>query len=143
MNGWMMQQPLLISIAADATPNATTASRRSFRVASKATSIATPTASSRRARASVANALAQRWASASATASPRWPGTATGTWSCTTACPVPARCCTRSTRACTPTRSVWIADHAEDQILFFDLTFLPLVEAIASRVQDDQGTSSR
>ncbi|GGH60251.1 long-chain-fatty-acid--CoA ligase [Comamonas phosphati] len=28
----------------------------------------------------------------------------------------------------------WIADHAEDQILFFDLTFLPLVEAIASRV---------
>jgi fatty-acyl-CoA synthase len=29
---------------------------------------------------------------------------------------------------------VWIADHAEDQILFFDMTFLPLVEAIASRV---------
>ncbi|MFD2756184.1 3-(methylthio)propionyl-CoA ligase [Comamonas terrae] len=28
----------------------------------------------------------------------------------------------------------WIADHAEDRILFFDLTFLPLVEAIASRV---------
>ncbi|MEQ6435474.1 3-(methylthio)propionyl-CoA ligase [Comamonas sp. w2-DMI] len=27
----------------------------------------------------------------------------------------------------------WIADHAEDRILFFDLTFLPLVEAIASR----------
>jgi fatty-acyl-CoA synthase len=30
---------------------------------------------------------------------------------------------------------VWIADHAEDQILFFDLTFLPLMEAIASRVK--------
>jgi len=30
---------------------------------------------------------------------------------------------------------VWIADHAEDQVLFFDLTFLPLVEAIASRVK--------
>ncbi|MGR4869312.1 3-(methylthio)propionyl-CoA ligase [Variovorax sp. LARHSF232] len=28
----------------------------------------------------------------------------------------------------------WIADHAEDQILFFDLSFLPLVEAIAPRV---------
>ncbi|MGJ7512081.1 3-(methylthio)propionyl-CoA ligase [Variovorax sp. GT1P44] len=28
---------------------------------------------------------------------------------------------------------VWIADHAEDQVLFFDLTFLPLVEAIAPR----------
>ncbi|MGO4394426.1 3-(methylthio)propionyl-CoA ligase [Variovorax sp. M-6] len=28
---------------------------------------------------------------------------------------------------------VWIAEHAEDQVLFFDLTFLPLVEAIAPR----------
>jgi 3-(methylthio)propionyl---CoA ligase len=30
---------------------------------------------------------------------------------------------------------VWIADHAEDQVLFFDLTFLPLIEAIAARVK--------
>ena len=30
---------------------------------------------------------------------------------------------------------VWIADHAEDQILFFDLSFLPLIEAIAGRVK--------
>ena len=29
---------------------------------------------------------------------------------------------------------VYIADHAEDQVLFFDLTFLPLVEAVASRL---------
>jgi fatty-acyl-CoA synthase len=34
-----------------------------------------------------------------------------------------------------PDQVVWIADHAEDQALFFDLTFLPLVEAIASRVK--------
>jgi acyl-CoA synthetase (AMP-forming)/AMP-acid ligase II len=33
-----------------------------------------------------------------------------------------------------PDQLVWIADHAEDQILFFDLSFLPLIEAIASRV---------
>ena len=33
-----------------------------------------------------------------------------------------------------PDQVVWIADHAEDQILFFDLTFLPVVEAIAGRV---------
>jgi acyl-CoA synthetase (AMP-forming)/AMP-acid ligase II len=33
-----------------------------------------------------------------------------------------------------PDQVVWIADHAEDQILFFDLTFLPVVEAIAERV---------
>ena len=30
---------------------------------------------------------------------------------------------------------VWIADHAEDQVLFFDLSFLPLIEAIADRVK--------
>ena len=34
-----------------------------------------------------------------------------------------------------PDQVVYIADHAEDQILFFDLTFLPLVEAIAGRVK--------
>ena len=33
-----------------------------------------------------------------------------------------------------PVQVVWIADHAEDQIMFFDLTFLPLIEAIAPRV---------
>jgi acyl-CoA synthetase (AMP-forming)/AMP-acid ligase II len=33
-----------------------------------------------------------------------------------------------------PDQLVWMADHAEDQILFFDLTFLPLIEAISSRV---------
>ncbi len=33
-----------------------------------------------------------------------------------------------------PDQVVWIADHAEDRILFFDLTFLPLVEAIAPRI---------
>ena len=34
-----------------------------------------------------------------------------------------------------PDQVVYIADHAEDQILFFDLTFLPIIEAIASRVK--------
>jgi 3-(methylthio)propionyl---CoA ligase len=34
-----------------------------------------------------------------------------------------------------PDQVVWIADHAEDQVLFFDLSFLPLVEAIAGRVK--------
>ncbi|MDM0073751.1 3-(methylthio)propionyl-CoA ligase [Variovorax sp. J2P1-59] len=29
----------------------------------------------------------------------------------------------------------WLADHAEDQVLFFDMTFLPLIEAVASRVK--------
>jgi fatty-acyl-CoA synthase len=34
-----------------------------------------------------------------------------------------------------PDQVVYIADHAEDQVLCFDLTFLPLVEAVASRVK--------
>ncbi len=34
-----------------------------------------------------------------------------------------------------PDQVVYIADHAEDQALFFDMTFLPLVEAIAGRVK--------
>jgi acyl-CoA synthetase (AMP-forming)/AMP-acid ligase II len=34
-----------------------------------------------------------------------------------------------------PDQVVWIADHAEDQVLFFDITFLPIVEAIAGRVK--------
>ena len=34
-----------------------------------------------------------------------------------------------------PDQVVWIFDHAEDQVLFFDLTFLPVVEAIAPRVK--------
>ena len=34
-----------------------------------------------------------------------------------------------------PDQVVYIADHAEDSVLFFDLTFLPLVEAIAPRAK--------
>ena len=33
-----------------------------------------------------------------------------------------------------PDQVTYIADHAEDQALFFDLTFLPLVEAVAARL---------
>jgi len=34
-----------------------------------------------------------------------------------------------------PDQVVYIADHAEDQVLFFDMTFLPLIEAIAPRTK--------
>jgi fatty-acyl-CoA synthase len=34
-----------------------------------------------------------------------------------------------------PDQVVYIADHAEDQVLFFDLTFLPIIEAVASRLK--------
>ena len=32
-----------------------------------------------------------------------------------------------------PDQIVYIADHAEDRVLFFDLTFLPIIKAIAGR----------
>jgi fatty-acyl-CoA synthase len=34
-----------------------------------------------------------------------------------------------------PDQVVWIADHAEDQVIFFDMSFLPIIEAIADRVK--------
>jgi acyl-CoA synthetase (AMP-forming)/AMP-acid ligase II len=34
-----------------------------------------------------------------------------------------------------PDQVVYIADHAEDQVLFFDMTFMPVIEAVASRVK--------
>jgi 3-(methylthio)propionyl---CoA ligase len=34
-----------------------------------------------------------------------------------------------------PDQIVYIADHAEDQVLFFDMTFLPLVQAVAGRTK--------
>ena len=33
-----------------------------------------------------------------------------------------------------PDQVTWMVDHAQDQVIFFDLTFLPLIEAIAPRV---------
>ena len=32
-----------------------------------------------------------------------------------------------------PEQVAWIADHAEDQVLFFDITFAPLVDAVAAK----------
>jgi acyl-CoA synthetase (AMP-forming)/AMP-acid ligase II len=34
-----------------------------------------------------------------------------------------------------PDQVTYIADHAENQVLFFDMTFLPLVQAVASRTK--------
>ena len=34
-----------------------------------------------------------------------------------------------------PDQVTYIADHAEDQVLFFDMTFLPLVQAVAGRTK--------
>ena len=42
-----------------------------------------------------------------------------------------------------PDQIAYIANHAEDQVLFFDLTFLPLVEAIARALHDGQELRSR
>ena len=39
----------------------------------------------------------------------------------------------RSTRGSSTTSSTYIVNHAEDRVVFFDLTFLPLVEKLAPR----------
>ena len=37
-----------------------------------------------------------------------------------------------------PDQVVYIADHAEDQVLCFDLTFAPIIAAVAKRLKDSQ-----
>ena len=76
----------------------------------------------------------RRVVSSTAIASLRWRGTATVIWSCTTRSRGLAAVLHTINPRLHPDQVVWIADHAEDQILFFDLTFLPLIEAIAPRV---------
>ena len=76
----------------------------------------------------------RRTASSSATGWRRWPGTPGGTWRPGTASWASARSTTRSTRGCSPTRSCWIVNHAEDRMMFIDLTFVPLLEKIADKL---------
>ena len=68
---------------------------------------------------------------APATASPRWPGTATGTWSSTTAARARSWSAHHQSAPAIPEQIAWIANDAEDHVLCFDLTFLPLVEKLA------------
>ena len=75
----------------------------------------------------LANAL-RSWAWPTATGWARWPGTPTGISSCTSACRALGRCATPSTRACFPSSSSTSSTTPQDRLLFFDLTFLPLVE---------------
>ena len=70
-------------------------------------------------------------ASSRATGSRRWPGTATATSSSTLPSPALARSATPSTRGCSPSRSPTSPITPRTRALFFDLTFLPLVEKLA------------
>ena len=132
MNGLMMQQPLLISsllVHAERHHG----EQEWCRGGSRATSTARPTAKSQSARAawpmrspaSASSRPARRHAGLERLpphgAVLRGLGLGRGA---AHAQPAPA-----------PDQVVYIADHAEDQVLFFDLTFLPLVEAIAGRVK--------
>jgi fatty-acyl-CoA synthase len=61
------------------------------------------------------------------------PGMATGTWSCISACPAAAPSA-HGQSAPVPEQLAYILDHAGDTVLFFDLSFLPLVEQLAPRL---------
>ena len=71
-----------------------------------------------------------------------WPGTATATWRCTLVSPARAVCCTINP-ACTPDQMAWIINHAEDQVLCFDMTFLPLVQAVHAKCPGQMGGAVR
>ena len=134
MNGLMMQWPLLISsllVHAERHHGEQEIVSRRVEGDIHRTTFRELAARSRR----MANALARPRRARAATASRRWPGTATATSSSTTRSRARARCCTRSTRACIPTRSSTSPTTPRTRSLFFDLTFLPLVEAIAPRVK--------
>jgi hypothetical protein len=70
------------------------------------------------------------WSCSLATAWPRWPGTATATWSCTLASAASGRVLHTINPRLHPDQIAWIVNHAEDQVLCFDMTFLPLVQAV-------------
>ena len=48
------------------------------------------------------------------------------TWSSTWRSRAPAGCCTRSTSGCSPSSSIYIANHAEDEVVFVDRSLLPM-----------------
>ena len=127
MNGLVMQQPLLISSllvhAERHHGDQEIVSRRvegdiHGRPSANSRALATNGESPRRPRVVAGNG------------SRPWPGKAIATSSCTTRCRV-RRGAAHAQPRLHPDQVVYIADHAEDQVLFFDLTFLPLIEAIA------------
>ena len=124
--GQMMQMPLMISslLVHAARPTATP---RSSPSASRATSTAIPGTRDRAARAQARPGAG--WAAAGRPASPRWPGTATAIWRYYGASGGGSWCATINPRLF-PDQIAWIANHAADQVLCFDLTFLPLVERL-------------
>ena len=94
MNGLMMQQPLLISsLIVHAERHHGEQEIVSRRVEGDIHRTTYKELASRSRR--MAKALAAAGREARADAWPRWPGTATATWSCTTRCRAAARCCTR------------------------------------------------
>ena len=94
---------------------------------------------------------ARRWRSAldrlklrfSATASPRWPGTATATSSCTSASAARGRVLHTINPRLHPDQIAWIANHAEDQVLCFDLTLPAAGEGDLRRTARRSSSGSR
>ena len=81
-----------------------------------------------RARAAGRASGSSATASGSATASRRWPGTPGGTSRPGTASWASARSTTRVNPRLFPEQIAWIINHAEDRVMFIDLTFVPLLE---------------
>ena len=76
-----------------------------------------------------------RWASAPTAGSARSAGTPRATSSCTARRRAPAGCCTPSTSGCSPSSSTYIANHAEDEVVFVDRSLLPLLWPLADKLE--------
>ena len=121
MLGLMQDRPLLISSLIEHAAAIHPRRRDRLAHASKARSIAARIATSIAASKQARQRARRPRRRSPATASPRWRGTATGTWSSTTACRAWARCCTRSIRAF-PRAARLHRQPCRGPVLFFDLT---------------------
>ena len=87
----------------------------------------------------LAKALARAGRARRATASARSPGTATAISRSTTPSPASGAVMHTINPRLFPEQIVYIVNHAEDRLLFFDLTFAPLVEKLAPRCKGGEG----
>ena len=130
MLGLMQSQPLLISSLIEFAERHHGDAKSSL-AGWKATSTVTPTATWRRARRQLANALdAQQLQFSDRVATLAWNGYRP--WNVLWREWLGPRAAHHQP-ALHPDQIAWIVNHAEDQVLCFDMTFLPLVQAVHAK----------
>ena len=137
MLGLMQDWPLLCHRIIDHAARQPRASARSCRARLKGRSTA-PITPSARARAACGPARSSATASGSATASRRLPGTPGAIWKPGTASSGIGAIYHTVNPRLFPEQIAWIVNHAEDRVMLFDMTFMPLVEKLAAKLPTDR-----